>query len=100
MARRELDEYFAGDRRDFDLELDWRLTGEGFGARVLHETARLGYGEAASYGELADARRQPARAFRAAGTALGHNPIPLVVPCHRVRPLGRRPRPTTAAARR
>ncbi len=82
-ARRELDQYFAGRRREFELELDWRLVRPGFSGRVLRETAKLPYGVTASYGEVA-ARAGNARAFRAAGTALGHNPIPIVVPCHRV----------------
>ena len=82
-ARRELDEYFDGRRRDFDLKLDWRLVHSEFASRVLHETARVPYGVTTSYGEVA-ARAGNPRAFRAAGTALGHNPIPIVVPCHRV----------------
>ena len=82
-ARRELDEYFAGRRREFDLELDWRLVRPGFYGRVLRETAKLPFGVTTSYGEIA-ARAGNPRAYRAAGTALGHNPIPLVVPCHRV----------------
>jgi methylated-DNA-[protein]-cysteine S-methyltransferase len=82
-TRRELDEYFEGRRSEFDLELDWRLVRPGFYSRVLHETAKLPYGVTSTYGELA-ARAGNPRAFRAAGTALGRNPIPLVVPCHRV----------------
>ncbi len=82
-ARRELDEYFEGQRHEFGLELDWRLVGGGFAARVLRETAKVPFGVTTSYGEVA-ARAGSPRAFRAAGTALGHNPIPLVVPCHRV----------------
>jgi methylated-DNA-[protein]-cysteine S-methyltransferase len=82
-TRRELDEYFAGERQDFDLDLDWRLVRQGFMSRVLHATAKLPYGVTASYGEIA-AKAGNARAYRAAGTALGHNPIPIVVPCHRV----------------
>ncbi len=82
-ARRELDQYFAGRRREFELELDWGLVRPGFSGRVLRETAKLPYGVTASYGEVA-ARAGNARAFRAAGSALGHNPIPIVVPCHRV----------------
>ena len=82
-ARRELDQYFAGRRRDFDLELDWRLVHSKFAGRVLRETAKVPYGATTSYGEVA-ARAGNPRAFRAAGTALGHNPIPIVVPCHRV----------------
>ena len=81
--RRELDEYFAGRRREFDLSLDWRLVRSEFASRVLHATARVPYGATPSYGEVA-AEAGNARAFRAAGTALGHNPIPIVVPCHRV----------------
>ena len=81
--RRELDEYFAGRRREFDLSLDWRLVRSEFASRVLQATARVPYGATTSYGEVA-AEAGNARAFRAAGTALGHNPIPIVVPCHRV----------------
>ena len=81
-VRRELDEYFAGRRREFDLELDWRLT-RGFRRRVLRATARVPYGSTASYAEMASRAGNP-RAFRAAGSALGSNPIPIVVPCHRV----------------
>ena len=82
-ARRELDEYFAGERRDFAVELDWSLVRGGFYGRVLRETARLPFGATSTYGEIA-ARAGNARAYRAAGTALGANPIPIVVPCHRV----------------
>ena len=82
-ARRELGEYFEGERTGFDLDLDWRLVRPGFQARVLRETARLPYGVTSSYGEVA-ARAGNPRAYRAAGTALGRNPIPIVVPCHRV----------------
>ena len=82
-ARRELDEYFEGRRREFDLELDWRLVHSEFAGRVLRETAKVPYGATTSYGEVA-ARAGNPRAFRAAGSALGHNPIPIVVPCHRV----------------
>jgi methylated-DNA-[protein]-cysteine S-methyltransferase len=82
-TRRELDEYFAGERRKFDLVLDWRLVREGFMSRVLRATAELSYGVTASYGEIAAEAGNP-RAYRAAGTVLGHNPIPIVVPCHRV----------------
>lgn len=81
-VRRELDEYFAGERRSFDLPLDWRLT-TGFVNRVLRETARIPFGETRSYAEMAAGAGSP-RAFRAAGSALGANPIPIVVPCHRV----------------
>jgi methylated-DNA-[protein]-cysteine S-methyltransferase len=82
--RRELDEYFAGRRREFDFELDWRLVPTGFYRRVLRAAARrLPFGTTASYGEVA-AWAGNARAYRAAGTALASNPIPLVIPCHRV----------------
>jgi methylated-DNA-[protein]-cysteine S-methyltransferase len=82
-ARRELDEYFEGCRERFDLALDWRLVEPGFSARVLRQTARLPYGVTSSYGEIAQRAGSP-RAYRAAGSALGRNPIPIVVPCHRV----------------
>jgi methylated-DNA-[protein]-cysteine S-methyltransferase len=83
LARRELDEYFQGRRQRFELALDWRLARPGFSSRVLRQTAKLPYGVTASYGEIA-ARAGNPRAYRAAGSALGHNPIPIVVPCHRV----------------
>ena len=82
-ARRELDEYFEGTRKSFDLPLDWSLVRPGFYGQVLRETARLPFGVTATYGEVA-ARAGNPRAHRAAGTALGLNPIPIVVPCHRV----------------
>ena len=82
-ARRELDEYFEGRRDRFELPLDWRLSHPGFYRRVLRATARVPFGEVITYGEAADRAGNP-RAFRAAGTALGSNPIPIVVPCHRV----------------
>jgi methylated-DNA-[protein]-cysteine S-methyltransferase len=81
-TRRELDEYFAGRRRDFDLELDWRLIA-GFGRRVLEATARIPYGSVSTYALVAAEAGSP-RAMRAAGNALGSNPLPIVVPCHRV----------------
>jgi methylated-DNA-[protein]-cysteine S-methyltransferase len=82
-ARRELEEYFEGKRRRFELPLDWRLVHPGFYSRVLHATARVPFGVTLTYGEIA-ARAGSARAYRAAGSALGSNPIPIVVPCHRV----------------
>jgi methylated-DNA-[protein]-cysteine S-methyltransferase len=81
-VRRELDEYFEGRRKGFDLPLDWRLT-RGFVRRVLRHTARIGYGKVSTYTEVATRAGSP-RAVRAAGNALGANPIPIVVPCHRV----------------
>jgi methylated-DNA-[protein]-cysteine S-methyltransferase len=80
--RRELDEYFAGGRQHFDLPLDWRLT-RGFGRRVLEATTRIPYGSVSSYKQVAAAAGSP-RGSRAAGNALGTNPLPIVVPCHRV----------------
>lgn len=85
-ARRELDEYFAGRRREFDLDLDWQLT-RGFRRRVLEATARIPFGETSTYTAMAAAAGSP-RAHRAAGSALGSNPLPVVVPCHRVLRLG------------
>ena len=81
-VRRQLDEYFEGERRKFELKLDWRLT-RGFFQKILRATARLGYGEVATYKQMAEAAGSP-RAVRAAGSALGSNPIPIVVPCHRI----------------
>ena len=82
-ARRELDEYFSGRRESFDLPLDWRLVPGGFYRKVLRATSRLPFGITATYGEIA-ARAGNPRAHRAAGTALGSNPLPIVVPCHRI----------------
>ena len=76
-ARRELDEYFEGRRDRFELPLDWRLSHPGFYRRVLRATARVPFGEVITYGEAAQRAGNP-RAFRAAGTALGSNPIPIV----------------------
>jgi len=80
--RRELDQYFAGRRRQFELPLDWQLT-RGFARRVLEATAGIPYGATATYKQVASGAGN-ARAYRAAGNALGSNPIPIVVPCHRV----------------
>jgi methylated-DNA-[protein]-cysteine S-methyltransferase len=81
-ARRELDEYFEGRRKKFELPLDWSLV-RGFARRVLRATAAIGYGDVSTYATVA-ARAGNERASRAAGNALGSNPIPVVVPCHRV----------------
>lgn len=81
-VRRELDLYFEGKLQDFDLPLDWRLSG-GFRRRVLRAIDRIPYGQTRSYTEMAR-KAGNERAVRAAGTACGSNPIPLVVPCHRV----------------
>ncbi|HST55478.1 MAG TPA: methylated-DNA--[protein]-cysteine S-methyltransferase [Solirubrobacteraceae bacterium] len=80
--RRELDEYFAGTRRNFDLALDWALIGP-FAKRVLHATHDIPYGHTLSYAEVATHAGSP-RGSRAAGNALGSNPLPIVIPCHRV----------------
>jgi len=81
-ARRELDLYFEGKLDRFDLPLDWRLSG-GFRQRVLRAIDRIPYGQTRSYTEMAR-KAGNERAVRAAGSACGSNPIPLVVPCHRV----------------
>jgi methylated-DNA-[protein]-cysteine S-methyltransferase len=81
-VRRELDEYFEGRRTDFELPIDWALT-HGFTSRVLQATARVGFGHTTTYAEVATKAGSP-RAVRAAGNALGANPMPVVVPCHRV----------------
>ena len=81
-ARRELDEYFEGRRVEFDLPIDWSLT-RGFSGKVLRHTARIGFGKTSTYAEIASRAGSP-RAVRAAGNALGSNPLPVVVPCHRV----------------
>ena len=81
-VRRELDEYFAGRRQSFDLPLDWSLV-RGFAGGVLQATARIPFGSVSTYREVAADAGSP-RAYRAAGNALGSNPIPIVVPCHRV----------------
>jgi methylated-DNA-[protein]-cysteine S-methyltransferase len=81
-VRRELDLYFEGKLESFDLPLDWRLSG-GFRQRVLRAINRIPYGQTRSYTEMAR-KAGNERAVRAAGTACSSNPIPLVVPCHRV----------------
>ena len=80
--RRELEEYFAGRRRQFELPLDWQLT-RGFARRVLQATARIPFGSVSSYKQVATEAGSP-RGFRAAGNALGSNPLPIIIPCHRV----------------
>jgi len=81
-AARELDEYFAGRRSRFDLPLDFRLS-RGFRRAVLSHLNEIGYGTTASYAAVAAAAGNP-KAVRAAATACATNPLPLVVPCHRV----------------
>jgi len=80
--RRELDEYFEGKRKNFDLALDWSLV-QGFNKKVLEATYRIPYGGVSTYSDMARSAGSP-RAARAAGNALHNNPIPIVVPCHRV----------------
>jgi methylated-DNA-[protein]-cysteine S-methyltransferase len=82
-VRRELDEYFKGDRRRFTTKIDWSLTADGFFRKVLRATARIGYGQVLTYGEVAAKAGSP-KAVRATGNGLGSNPMPVVVPCHRV----------------
>jgi methylated-DNA-[protein]-cysteine S-methyltransferase len=82
LAARELEEYFTGGRQTFDLALDWRLSA-GFRAAVLHRLPDIGYGHTASYAAVAALAGNP-KAVRAVGTACATNPLPVVVPCHRV----------------
>lgn len=81
-VRHELDEYFEQQRQAFDLRLDLRGATE-FTAQVLDELARVPYGQTATYGELAARVGRP-RAARAIGMVMNHNPIPIVLPCHRI----------------
>lgn len=81
-VRRAFERYFSGRLRAFPLALDWRLTGA-FARRVLEYTATIPYGETSTYAEVAGAIGNPGAA-RAVGNALGSNPLPVVVPCHRV----------------
>jgi len=81
-VRRELDEYFEGRREEFETPIDWSYLA-GFTREVLRATARIGFGEVSTYAGVAEAAGSP-RAVRAAGNALGANPMPVVVPCHRV----------------
>jgi methylated-DNA-[protein]-cysteine S-methyltransferase len=80
--RRELDDYFDGRRREFDLPLDRRLMSD-FMRRVLSATAAIPFGSVSTYGAVAREAGSP-RGYRAAGNALGSNPMPIVIPCHRV----------------
>jgi methylated-DNA-[protein]-cysteine S-methyltransferase len=81
-TRRELDEYFDRRRRTFDVPLDWTLT-KAFRREVLHATTLIPYGETSSYRKVATAAGRP-KAVRAAGSAVANNPLPILVPCHRV----------------
>jgi methylated-DNA-[protein]-cysteine S-methyltransferase len=81
-VRRQLDLYFEGRLHEFDLPLDWQLS-KGFRRRALRAIDRIPYGKTRSYTEIARSAGNE-RAVRAAGTACGSNPIPIIVPCHRV----------------
>jgi methylated-DNA-[protein]-cysteine S-methyltransferase len=81
-VRRELDEFFGGRRHGFDLPIDWALS-TGFTRRILQATAAIPFGSVSTYRDVAAEAGSP-KATRAAGNALGSNPIPIVVPCHRV----------------
>lgn len=82
-AARELDAYFAGTLREFTVPVDLRLA-SAFDSKVLSGLAEVGYGTTTSYGKLGAALGLPAEAVRGVGAALGHNPVWIVVPCHRV----------------
>jgi len=82
-VRRELDEYFDGRREDFGLAIDWALVRTPFTVGVLRATAAIPFGATSTYRDIAAAAGSPA-AYRATGNALGSNPIPIIVPCHRV----------------
>jgi len=81
-VRRQLGDYFSGRRRDFAVPLDRRLS-SGYRLAVLEELSRVPYGQTVSYRDLAERTGNP-KASRAVGTAMATNPIPIVVPCHRV----------------
>ncbi len=81
-VRRELEEYFAGARTAFDVEVDWTLTSR-FGREVLRACAAIPFGSTATYAQLAAQAGSP-NGSRATGNALGANPVPIVIPCHRV----------------
>jgi methylated-DNA-[protein]-cysteine S-methyltransferase len=81
-ATNQLEEYFAGERREFTMPVDWSLA-RGFRLRALEEIGRIPYGETVTYRELAR-RAGNERAARAAGHACAMNPLPIVLPCHRV----------------
>jgi methylated-DNA-[protein]-cysteine S-methyltransferase len=81
-VRRQLEEYFSGARRHFELDLDWKLI-SGFAQGVLKATSAIAYGALSTYQTVAANAGSP-RGSRAAGNALGSNPIPIVIPCHRV----------------
>jgi methylated-DNA-[protein]-cysteine S-methyltransferase len=80
--RRQLDEYYAGRRHEFDVPLDWALS-SGFRRQILGELVQVPYGQVVSYRQLAERAGNP-KASRAVGSAMATNPLPIVVPCHRV----------------
>jgi methylated-DNA-[protein]-cysteine S-methyltransferase len=80
-ARQQLTEYFAGERREFDLPL--KLSGTEFQMNVLQALQQIPYGETTSYADIAERIGRP-KAVRAVGAANGRNPVPIIVPCHRV----------------
>lgn len=80
-ARQQLTEYFAGERRAFDLPL--KISGTEFQMSVLKALRQIPYGETTSYADIAERIGRP-KAVRAVGAANGRNPIPIIVPCHRV----------------
>jgi methylated-DNA-[protein]-cysteine S-methyltransferase len=81
-VRRQLDEYFGGERHDFELPVDLRVASD-FSRDVLTELTHVPYGQVTTYGALATQAGRP-RAARAVGTIMNRNPIPIVIPCHRV----------------
>nr|WP_233245572.1 methylated-DNA--[protein]-cysteine S-methyltransferase [Salinibacterium hongtaonis] len=81
-ATRQIDDYFAGARQQFEVPLDWQLS-RGFRRQVLEHLNQIGYGHTESYAAVAAAAGSP-RAVRAVGSACATNPLPIVVPCHRV----------------
>jgi methylated-DNA-[protein]-cysteine S-methyltransferase len=81
-VRRQLDQYFEGKRTEFDMPIDWSLS-RGFTQRILQATAKVPFGQLATYREMAS-KAGNERAVRAAGNALGSNHIPIIVPCHRI----------------
>jgi methylated-DNA-[protein]-cysteine S-methyltransferase len=85
VARDSLEAYFEGERIDLELPVDFALTSRPFALKVLSELRRVRAGEVTTYGRLAERIGHP-RAARATGTALARNPIPIIVPCHRVVP--------------
>ena len=82
LCKTQLEEYFSGQRKSFEIPLDWdKLTG--FQADVLRMTQKIPFGEVCTYGEIARELGKPA-ASRAVGRALATNPLPILIPCHRV----------------